>query len=132
MMSLCMMDNPGEWAVSQELSSTAEASDCGRTCIRSSPQKYYLRIDFQLFALWKEELSHLQLSYPAGHSFPRGEEAWSIFFLLSKVPSMSTYNYLIQINTFIMSVCSSFYVQPGNKTLVLLQIALKRSAEDKF
>lgn len=45
---------------------------------------------------------------------------------------MSTYNYLIQINTFIRSVCSSFYVQPGNKTLVLLQIALERSAEDKF
>lgn len=63
MMSLCMMDNPGEWAVSQEFSSIAETSDCGRTCIRSSPQKYYLRIDFQLFALWKEELSHLQLSH---------------------------------------------------------------------
>lgn len=39
MISLCMMDNPGEWAVSQEFFSTAEASGCGRTCIRCSPQR---------------------------------------------------------------------------------------------
>lgn len=63
MTSLCMMDNPGEWAVRQEFFSTDEASDCSRTCIRYSLQKYYLRLDFQLFALWKEDLSHLQLSH---------------------------------------------------------------------
>lgn len=57
------MDNPGEWAASQEFISIAEASDCGRTCIRCSLHKLYLRLDFQLFAPWKEELSHLQLSH---------------------------------------------------------------------
>lgn len=39
---------------------------------------------------------------------------------------------LIMINTFIMSVCASFYVQPGNETLVLFQVSLKRPAEDKW
>lgn len=60
MISLCMMDNSGEWAVSQEFFSTAEASDkrkdCGRTCSRYSLQKYYLKLDFQLFALWKGDV----------------------------------------------------------------------------
>lgn len=31
MISLCMMDNSGEWAVSQEFFSTAEASDKRKT-----------------------------------------------------------------------------------------------------
>lgn len=63
MVSSYMMDNPGEWAVSQEFLSPAGASDGGRACIRCSPQKYCLRLDFQLFSLWKEGLSRLQLSH---------------------------------------------------------------------